>query len=63
MTEIQMTELKPGEIVRHKDGNGYIVLENCGLKGVVVTRTLLMTNPSEWLKICRECNQPEPEMV
>ena len=46
MTKDEIDQLKPGDIVRHASGNGYIVIET--LPHVIAIRTIKVTNPSEW---------------
>lgn len=47
MKREDLAKLRPGDIVRHKTGNAYVVVFNDG-RCITATRTISVTNPNEW---------------
>jgi hypothetical protein len=44
---INIEKLKRGDIIKHKDGDSYVVVENYNQYAVGI-RTITISNPYEW---------------
>lgn len=47
VTEDEIRQLQHGDIIRHGDGNAYVVIANDG-KRVTAVRSITVGNPIEW---------------
>jgi len=48
MTQTEFDMLRPGDVVRPVNSNRRYIVHDCHGNGVIVVRTMTMTNPDEW---------------
>ena len=56
MTPEEFKQLKPGDIIQHADGEGYVVTYTLNLgprPTFMAVRQMMVSNPSEWKKVDR----------
>lgn len=59
MTEHELSQLQPGDTIRHKHAaEALVVVQNLGPSGVIAVKTTLVTNANEW-NLIQKAGWPE----